>query len=386
MPARPSRKIRNDYVELSASLKACSSPSGVALGSISSDGEPDGAARDDVFDHLVMSGAMDVEGLFDGDIWKISLPSSRRSCSRSRSPYNMHRDDQLVWREDDQRGPPVSEELSVPAPPSSPSQTQVPDVADDALQRPCNVDVADDVKTSPIRGGWSAALDLSESESEALADAPSGAAAEDGSSGSSDSESLDSEPSSSAASSASSSSSKAGSSSSDVDDVLAGWGSGVARSVPPALAPAVAAPSPASAALAAEEPVPALPPATGRLSTALSAGNDAAAPPSPSVSRASSKESSRSRSGSPRPRISAGLGPLPRLPAPRWHPDTAWWAGPIYDYFSPMMRTFPRVPRRKVRMELRCVGTAGEVAGLNVPEASFFAIYVLRFLSSFDIS
>ena len=162
------------------------------------------------------------------------------------------------------------------------------------------------------------------------------------------------------------------------DDSLAGWGAARVSAIPcpadvPAEVPPPVAEPPMMAYAAFSEP-PAM----------SSAGRDAQALPSwlrqevvasrsaggdESERAASERGSSRSRSGSPRPRIPRDRCPLPRLAGPTWHPDIQWWGGPIYDYFAPIMKTFPRATRRKVRMELNCAGTAGEVAGLAVPEA-----------------
>ena len=75
-------------------------------------------------------------------------------------------------------------------------------------------------------------------------------------------------------------------------------------------------------------------------------------------------------SGSPRPKIrDSQYTPLPRTEPPEWHPDVKWWAGPVFDYFVGLMKSFPRAPRRRIMKELMCAGTCGELQALTVPKA-----------------
>ena len=340
------------------------SAAGVTLASLSEDEDSEPALVDRVID---VCGVPDVESLYtpaSGGHEPIVLPGR----DRSRSP----------------RRPSVKELLvsggSVTATPGSQAE-ESGDVSDDATSdsesEPARADGADaaapvqpaaacvwsdsdpdDAAAPAAQAGWA----LSDSDAESQREAPPPACAR------SRSRSTSSQSSSSTSSSSSAADLRDDGNVSEADSLEETWLHAQTLSSGPACESPAAAPVPPASAQ----------PLAGLLRHLETLGEKSdhdsidvpIVGPSPPSSPARSLSSQQSNPASPRPRVRGpDLTPLARLPNPDFHPDIKWWAQPVWDYFSTLMKRYPRRPRRAILLELQCAGSGGEVEGLKVPKA-----------------
>ena len=349
VPVGPSRNcVRSARFLVDAQLN-CESPGGVALGSLSSDDEPPPVMPDYVID-FHSGDIVDVESLYTpaaGGHEPVSLSARRQ---RSRSPRaRMHRS--------------IKELLMSPSIDSGDASSDAfadSDRESDAAMLPSELDTAtgadtDDVHAdAPVQSGC-----LSESDEDVAAPAPAAWGL---------SESSDEAPppasrprSRSCSSSSSTSTSSSSSTSADAADARSEDSLDAAWSVVVEPVPTLTQQVP----LSSSSPAP--------VDESPAAVPARAASPFRSMSpeaRSETSRSSRDNSASPRPKVRGPhLTPLARLPDPEFQPDIAWWAQPIWNYFSSLIKRYPRQPRRPIRLELKCAGTGGEIEGPKVPQA-----------------
>ena len=351
VPAAPSRNcVRSARFLVDAQLN-CESPGGVALGSLSDD-ELSPVMPDYVID-LHYGDMFDVDSLYTPAAVGHEPVSLSARRPRSRSPRIRRRS--------------IKELLQ--SPPSIDSSADVGSDADmfwSELAGATCADDADDVHAAaPAPAAWC----LSESDEDTAA-APAAAGLSDSGDGDEARPPPASRPRSrscSKSSSTSSSSTSADAADARSEDSLdAAWAKSKSSVVEPVPTLTQQVPSSSSSPAPVDES-----PATVRAR---------AASPCRSMSpeaRSATSRSSRDNSTSPRPRVRGShLTPLARLPDPDFHPDIAWWAQPIWNYFSSLMCRYPRSPRRPICLELKCAGTGGEIEGLKVPQAFLVCAFV----------